>query len=180
MAARAAPLTLLVLRRRQSIRDRIAALTGGGSGKEPVSPKEVVAVGSGKEIRAGWAHKLAAMNTSHKRWCVITADQTLAFYAEEAKTTLKGSTSLAGCTISSADSIFQVLPAGKSAALKFKVTGSPLSNGVWRVALRRHDRASRPRGRPSRRPKRPSGSRPCTKLAAQRRRLHPLPQYHSQ
>eukprot|EP00966_Prymnesium_polylepis_P306985 7094013-Prymnesium_polylepis.2 len=68
------------------------------------------------------------MNTTQKRWCVVTTDPLLALYDKDSAiaSSLKSSTSLQGASISKADSTFQFLPAGKPSAMKFKVSSPSL------------------------------------------------------
>ncbi|KAL1510196.1 hypothetical protein AB1Y20_006526 [Prymnesium parvum] len=113
-----------------SLLDRIAQFTH--LSRPAANSQEAVA--TGKELRSGWVLKIAALNTEHKRWCVVSADPALCFYLDDSKASLKGSVSLTGCTISSADCIFQLLPAGKTAAVKFKAA-SPAEARLWVEAL---------------------------------------------
>jgi len=122
-----------------SIADRIAALTGGGSGKDKPGSgkdKDAAPVATGREVRAGWVHKLGTMNTTQKRWCVVTTDPLLALYDKDSAiaSSLKSSTSLQGASISKADSTFQFLPAGKPSAMKFKVESAAEAD-LWVAAL---------------------------------------------
>ena len=113
-----------------AIRDRIALLMGGNDS----GPSKTESVASGKVVRAGLATKLAGMGASHKRWCVVTDDPMLTTYADESKSTVKGTVNLAGATFSSADAIFQILPQGKTAALKFKAASADEA-ALWVAAL---------------------------------------------